>query len=355
MTKASCWTHGQEGFSRKDLESDSDREVEVLYEFAITPDAFDAASLQSDGRLEVSLVEFLRGLNQNGLLANLHKDRLVRHIEDRLAGLRPSLRDKVAACLSNLKDRHRIVRHPRRPEGDPVGDIEWLDLALRSHVRIPFHGIVTTHLLAAAVELSDPAIVELGDILDSMPWQNRRRTRTIRKCEADYRLVFSSILRHARSVCLVDPYLSAREAKWFAMVQLCSELAGLRANERLSCRIDVHAEAKTRQTQGETPDDFVATFRARLAPLIDIYQHRYRVFLWESLPGSDKFHDRFVLTDQCGVQVPYGLDLFAAETASPTTLGLLDEEDRLYWLQKVAPGVSPYRLLKELKVPEEAS
>jgi hypothetical protein len=75
----------------------------VLYEFAMTPDLFDASVANTDGSSGVILVELLRGIADNGLLANLHRDRWLRHVtEKRATTLSPALRDKVFACLSVL-------------------------------------------------------------------------------------------------------------------------------------------------------------------------------------------------------------------------------------------------------------
>jgi len=72
----------------------------VLYEFAMTPDLFDASVANSDGSASIILVELLRGIAENGLLANLHKDRWLRYVtEKRTTTLSPALKDKVLACL----------------------------------------------------------------------------------------------------------------------------------------------------------------------------------------------------------------------------------------------------------------
>jgi len=92
---------GLEDFSKRGIANVfhkwlSEGNKEVLYEFAMTPDLFDASVINSDASARVILVELLRGIADNGLLANLHKDRWLRHIsEDRIPTLPPALRDKV--------------------------------------------------------------------------------------------------------------------------------------------------------------------------------------------------------------------------------------------------------------------
>ena len=85
----------------------------MLYEFAITPDVFNADVLAADPVLNVTLLQLLRGLCDNGMVANLHKDRWIKHVQQHcLAKLQPALRDKIIHCLNLLHDRHRLVRHP---------------------------------------------------------------------------------------------------------------------------------------------------------------------------------------------------------------------------------------------------
>jgi hypothetical protein len=178
----------------------------VLYEFAMTPDVFDTTVVDDDPTLGVALVQLLRGMCDNGLIANLHRDRWARHVmEHRLKRLPPTFRDKVITCLNTLHDRHRLVRHPRRMQGDPTADSEWLELALESHRRIPFHGILLGKVLLSECGHNDAVFAELFGALDFPQWQSRRRSSTLTKCEADYRAALAPILRHARTLALVDP------------------------------------------------------------------------------------------------------------------------------------------------------
>ena len=320
----------------------------MLYEFAMTPDVFDTSVVGSDQALSVILVELLRGIADNGLLANLHKDRWARHVkEDRIERLSQSLKDKIIACLNDLHDRNRVVRHPRRMAGDPANDSEWLDLALESHKRVPFYGIVLSQALMVACGHNASAFMELSGALDSPQWLSRQRSLTLKKYEADYRATFAPILRCARALTLVDPYLNNHEPRWFDTIRICSELMGQRGYSPLQGRIYIHAEKKHQESRYDRYDlslkDYLDAWEEKLRPLKRRDGHRFKVFLWESL--SETPHDRFVLTDQCGVGVPGGLDCRSKSDANSTTWFLLDEKDRKIWLDRVTPETSPYRFL----------
>jgi len=324
----------------------------MLYEFAMTPDLFDASVINTDEKGGVIIVELLRGIAENGLLANFHKDRWLRHIkEERTMTLSPALRDKVLTCLSVLHDRHRLVRHPKCMAGDPSTDQEWLNLVFDSHDRIPFHAIILSQALMNSCGRECGAFVEFFGSLDSSQWNGRRkRTLSLAKSDADYRSALAPILRHAKALALIDPWLNSQESRYFDTIAICSSVLGQRGHARLQGRIDIHAEARKQKPYGRTVADYLTIWEQKLRPLITSGNHRFRVFLWESLPGYESMHDRFILTDQCGISTPGGLDCRTHSHANNTDWSLLDEDVRLRRWNEYVPDVSPYRLLGKKEI-----
>jgi len=324
----------------------------VLYEFAMTPELFEASVANTDNSAGVILVELLRGIAENGLLANLHKDRWLRHVtEKRTITLSPALKDKVLACLSVLHSRHRLVRHPKCMAGDPGTDQDWLNLAFDSHDRFPFHAIILSQALMDSCGRECDAFVEFFGSLDSAQWNGRRkRTLSLTKSDADYRSALAPILRHAKSLVLIDPWLNAQESRYFNTVTICSNVMGQRRHTRLQGRIDIHAEAGKQKPYGQTVEEYLTEWDRKLRPLIAADGHRFRVFLWESLPSSESMHDRFILTDQCGISTPGGLDCRTHSHANSTDWSLLDEDVRQRRWNEYDPPVSPFNLLGEREI-----
>ena len=64
----------------------------------------------------------------------------------------------------------------------------------------------------------------------------------------------------------------------------------------------------------ESPRDRLREWERQLRPVISQWGHKFEVFLWKNRPGGKTFHDRYLITDQCGVRAPGGLD-FADNTA----------------------------------------
>ncbi len=317
----------------------------MLYEFAMTPNLFDASVVDSDPRSGIILVELLKGIAENGLLANLHKDRWLRHVqEQRITTLPASLRDRILTILNLLHDRHRLVRHPKRQGGDPVADLDWLHLALDSHGHVPFHGILSTQDLIDGCGHNCGSFVEFLGVLDSPQWGARReRTLTLKKSATDYRSALAPLARHAKVLQLVDPYLNAQETRYFNTVDLCSELMGQRVQERLAGRIDIHAEAKRQKPDGLTVEQHLDVWECKLRLLVARDHHRFRVHLWDSRPGGESMHDRYILPDQCAISVPGGLDCRTHSHANSTNWTLLDENARTRRWSDYDPATSPFQ------------
>jgi hypothetical protein len=92
----------------------------------------------------------------------------------------------------------------------------------------------------------------------------------------------------------------------------------------------------------ESVSDRLATWEQQLRSLQ--HAHHITVFLWGTKPGGETFHDRYILTDQCGISVPAGLDCRTLSAPNSTTWSLLDEADRIRRLRDFDAATSPYQL-----------
>lgn len=326
-----------------------------MYEFAIIPDVFDPTELYCNEVRAMAVVQILRGLCDNGLIADLHKGKWTNHVDDLLAKIPPNLqvqvgvKDKILACLNLLRDRHRLVRHPRRMAGDPATDADWLDLALQSHRRIAFSAILLTEELWRTTGVRDGGLIDIDKALDSSAWIDRKRSATISRTKAEYERVLTPIVRHAKTLALVDPRLTPLASRYWTTVEICLNLAGQRGFAVLPCRIHIHAGDPEKDTDHpQSPVDRLDAWEAKIRPLLG--PHRVTVFLWGRKIGGRRFHDRYVLTDQCAVSVPGGLDVDLGATTDLTDWNLLDEAARSQHLGRFDENASEYALLAKREV-----
>jgi hypothetical protein len=321
----------------------------------MTPDLFDPVIVGANPQLEIILVQLLRGMCDNGLMANLHNEGWHNHIMTRLRGLSPDLQHRVIECLNTLYDRNRLVTHPAWAGGDPADDHDWLDLALTSHRVVPFYSIFLSQpLLSVYLQrhpaFNEPACIEFSGALNSPLWRGRTQTLQLTQSLADYRRALTPILRHARALTLVDPYLNPYEDRFFDTVDLCAQLLGQRGFNVRPGRIHIHAGDPTvsNARNREAVSKRLAAWAGKLQPLVGQYGHRFKVFLWGKHPGGERFHDRYILTDQCGISVPGGLDY--GNPPGRTTWTLLDNNTRINRLQDYDPPTSPFNFLGDREI-----
>ena len=301
----------------------------MLYELAFTPDVFDAQVNADDAEHRTELRGLLSQLSDLGMVANLDKQGWQRKVFECLkAWPNERYRSEIMACLNILADRNRLVRHPKRSSGPPVADSHWFDLVRESHKFLPFDWVVTGKRIGRGQISATESAVPVAEVRTSDKWQPRR-SKTIAMCQSGYQSVLPPILRHAKRLELVDPYLSPRNSQHFSIVQVSAELMGRRGQHQQPGDIRINTTLKGE----DIVDPNVALLRweaaiRRLKSDLGV-PHSFRVFIWRSDLGDAGMHDRYVLTNQCGISVPGGLDTYKERTSRKTVWSLLDHEDYL--------------------------
>ena len=322
----------------------------LFYEYAITPDVFHADYISSDPRLEIILCELLKGIRENGMIANLNRDGWLKFVvNDRLPTIKsPSIKDKLMQCLKTLYDQHRLVRHPKSPHGVPSTDLEWLNLALESHERIKFDGIIASCPIISACGETCGEFLDAASVLDSTQWKGRRRTRTLTSCEPYYRPVLDPILRHARSLTIVDPYISPHDQKYKTFLKICIEQMGSRGTSKLSGRIRIHTgDPNDDRYHLESVNKRLMNWESCIKSLFPTpIPHKIEIFIRKQKGKGKRFHDRFILTDQCCIDIPLGTDTYdESKTLNSTTWSLLDYEDMQIKADEIDPEKQVYETL----------
>ena len=331
----------------------------MLYHFSITPDAFEPAAIPPGGRERVVLIELLRGIADNGLLADLHAGAWHKKVTGQYESpeCAPDLRDKLRACMNLIYDRKRLIWHPKgssRPDND---DFCWLHWALERHrgdAACPFKAVVATDAYIELSEIADPVLIALDGALDHASWQDRPKSIRFAKTEVQLRSALTPILRYAERVTLIDPYMTCRKNRFFDTVQHCADLLGKHDGQQESGLIQIHAGdplADSDPAHRESAKDRLDRWKQALKPVISQWKHKIEVTLWKDNPGGKTFHDRYIITDQCGISAPGGLDFSDDATrANLTTWSWLEPPiiaDILF--REFNPSKRAYKLLATRK------
>lgn len=332
----------------------------MLYHFAITPDVFDPTILTASSRESVVLVELLRGIADNGLLANLHSGAWHRQIKQQydVEACSPAVRDKVRTCLTVIYDRNRLIRHPAGSELPDTDECRWLRWAVERHqsdLGYPWHGIVATDEYVHFSEIVDPVLVALSGVLDHTCWQGRPKSIRLPKTDVELKAALTPLLKYAERVTLVDPYMTCVQSRFFDTVQQCANLLGKHDGRQARGLIQIHAGDPRYlgdDAYNETAADRLDRWERELKPVIAQWGHKFEVTLWANRSGGKKFHDRYLITDQCGISMPGGQDFESDPTrANLTTWSWLEPPIiRDILLQEFHPVKSPYLLLGSRRI-----
>ncbi|WP_163853435.1 MIT C-terminal domain-containing protein [Paenibacillus elgii] len=317
----------------------------MLYEFALTPDLFDTSTIDNDRANYFIMRTLLSEISKNGLIANLENDLWIKNVEVRLKALSQQSRMNLLPIMKTLKDRKRIVSYSSELKSEPADDLEWLKVALKLNPKEAFHGIVMGPNIAMGEITPEPCLVGFDKVLDSDLWNCRKTSFDVGQNEVEYCNFLKPILKHAKSLSIIDPYLST-EQRFFDTVKIC--LLNL-SNKNV--RVNLHAERREirglseAQSAARTILDWEQKIKALRLPN-DF--GRVNLFLWKPRWRGQRFHDRAIITDQCGIGIEGGLDVYeTTRRLTKTTFNLLDSDVIVRRLRDVDPASGVYTLVKQ--------
>ncbi len=235
--------------------------------------------------------------------------------------------------LTFARKNRRLIPAPPQLPNDPEDDEGWLWEAQGLHKIYPCRAVITHRELAATY--TDDPVVSIERLNQTSWWDERSPSKPVKRTTADYRRTLDLVLRHANSLMFLDAHIDplADNYREFPQLLLASGVQGRRP------LIEIHRRSwrminGRRQVQplSQWRDDF-EQWSKRLATA----RLKATVFLWE------KMHDRFLISDLVGINVPYGFDISSDPTESSTWTRLgSNERDRQQREFDRASGVNRY-------------
>ena len=172
-------------------------------------------------------------------------------------------------------------------------------------------GVVSTDAFIELSELLDPVLVQVAGVLDHACWQDRPKSIRFPKTKPELQKALTPLLRYANLVTLIDPYMTPAKTRFFDTIQHCADLLGKHDGQQTRGLIHIHAGDPLHigdDSDKEPFADRLDRWERELKPVISQWKHTFEVFLWRNQPGGKGFHDRHLITEQCGISAPGGLD-----------------------------------------------
>lgn len=294
----------------------------LFHEYALTPHLFSNNYCGDDVALQKDLIYFLKGLRENGMIANINKEQWQKEVKKYLSTLPLEIRDKLSQLLQELKRHNRIVTHESicRPNLSD-NEKEWIDLMIQEDEIEPYAAILFT----GETQKLKPKNYTVEQLLDDPVWEDRSCNFVIRQTKDSLKDHLSSFLMYARKLTIIDPYFTYNKTDKEALL-LYAELFARRRGLRLKNRkIILHISYNTKDKYVDINSDeykikWVRVFRQ----IYEKYKHIAVLNVWQDSNRIKIIHDRHMITDQGGIHSGRGFNIIESES----TWSLLGYEAR---------------------------
>jgi|SRR5215831_2055767 len=197
---------------------------------------------------------------------------------------------KIVERLNILKN---SALYPRHHEWDP--EKLWLDNAIAEHAKRPFCAIISQdnpNAFAAIICRADL------DELEEPRWQTARQRR-IARTATEMAACVEPLLRNARTILFVDPRFTPQALRFKRPLHAFLQIVAHRTPALPIERVEIH----TGHESAGTKEFFRAECKKHLPSIIP-RGIKIRLVRWD----QSFLHDRFVLTNSCGLEFSPGLD-----------------------------------------------
>lgn len=283
----------------------------MLSQFAIIPRAFNPAHATSPNALDSGIGSLNDLCRAEGLFLDLRNGGW--------SGLLETLNDRSKAFLKFAKNRNRIIATEGKLKTDPSEDEEWLWEAQAVNEKGRCRAIVADDAMAAE-NGHDAAVTSIEKLNRTTWWEERSSVMEIQRTTAAYRAVLAPLLRQAKFLMFVDPYIDPLAPNYDEFLQLL--LAG--GTREYKPLIQIHRADWRKDTNGAKVRQLLGAWKNDFKPWSDVLEKggiRCEVFIWPNM------HDRALVTDITSIELPNGFDV-AKGAHPPTTWSRLDHKNQ---------------------------
>ena len=281
----------------------------MFYEYALDP-----AVLAEQQHARFFLDAF--GPWKGRFLADYPKD-WYRQVSDTIPKEHPSRK----YVLTRIEEAQKRRIFSMRPGSQYNSDDSWIVNAETEHMRENFHAII------AQCEATKPHLLHCATVDESHPrWKVEQGVLLSRNASA-FAHALRLLLVNSNAIVLIDPFFNPDEPD---KVQPLVEFSKLIKGK--SVQIDIHCSKKIFRHTAELR----SIAESRLCTALPTGQV-VRIFIRSERRDGDRVHNRYLLTDICGVQFGDGIE--SDRPRHKDRVSILEESSRLeLWRQYVTPG-----------------
>jgi len=220
----------------------------------------------------------------------------------------------------NGKNNNRLIISPIAIDKKPQNYEEWCKEAVASHEKNPLKGIIVSKSIKEKEFKSTKLIGSIEKLYDSEWWKERSSSIRVSRTIEDYIVKLSLVLSHAKHLMFIDPNIDPDRDNYWDFYRL---LMGAKRPDPQP-KIEIHRKhysGSGKKTVLIDNNEWEKIFRKKLADKLASAGLNAEVFLW------NEFHDRYLITDIIGINLPYGFDT-SPKLNAKTTWCRLGRDDR---------------------------
>lgn len=267
----------------------------MLKEVSFTPQVFSQDVIGDYLWRDAS--RLLELLSVSGVLVGVQSNDWIKAIYSQIDTLEGKPKAKLLDALSLLKERNRLVSHPKVDGCCPETEEEWL-AALRQvdsirHLDSIYASSATTDYTKHIDELEDINLYQEYGVTGSIQLPT---TSTMLKG------VLLPFLSYAKKLTIIDPYFYLDQERYQDTLMLVAQSFRERRGKYQKGKIIINCKWDPYKEDFRYDD-----WRCFLAKLHLKQHHDCIVNIWQPQKGSVKMHDRYIITDQAGLVSAAGL------------------------------------------------
>lgn len=290
----------------------------MLKEICITPQVFDEKQLINESASWKDIKSLLESIYLGGYIIGLNNNDWVKFVREEINQINNQrVKDLFNNLISDLKDRNRIVGHPKS-DIKPNTEKEWVSIAVNLDSIQKVYSIFATQPFFENIT----SIEELEYMNISETFGITGSKHSI-KTEEELKKIFIPLLSYARKVTVIDPYFDIDTPRYKSTLDLMAEYFKNRRGIRDSGAIYIHCSSNVEVKEN---------WKSIINDIYKKYGHLITINVWDRKVDSIKLHERYIITDQTGIVSGAGTDKddYQQSEWSIKDYGTLDEILRQY-------------------------
>lgn len=301
-------------------------EESIFKEVLLTPHIFEKNFLKD--RIFERLLNILDNLAESGQIVAISPE-WFKYVSENISFFDDMDKYDIQHSLNYLDKRNRIVFSSDKKLGYIEGI--WLDLYKKLREIRDFDMLISSQ--------------EIKELKRELVNRSKNKGATVLpQSKENMQKILSPILSYAQIVKVFDPYFDLSKPRYSDAFRIICKALGFKHGQKSPQMIEIHTSVKVLLDKNGTINPKIFNqYQNILQKFEDKYSHTIKLYIWEE--DGYKWHDRWIITNQCAVILGKGSDVSEWTDA---TWGLLNYEDASKIESLFNTNRSKFHLVSEL-------